>query len=100
MENNGYITQSDPVEDAAGFDHVYWSITDTGTEYLNSRVTWENILNENFKDGRGPGRPGDSARAGIPKHATLSQLDAIGRGRGRKAQLARWQANMRRGHKK
>ena len=100
LENNGYITRSNPVEDAAGFDHVYWSITDTGTEYLNSRVTWTSAVNENFADGKGPGRPGDSARAGIPKHATLAQLDRIGRGRGRKAQLARWQANMRRGHKK
>lgn len=55
---------------------------------------------ENFRDGKGPGRPGDSARHGIPKNATLSQLDKIGKGSGRKAQLARWQANMRRGRKK
>lgn len=54
-------------------------------------------LDENFADGRGPGRPGDSRRHGIPKHATLAQLDKIGKGSGRKAQLARWQANMRRG---
>jgi len=57
-------------------------------------------LDENFADGKGPGRPGDSARHGIPKHATLAQLDKIGQGSGRKAQLARWQANMRRGKKK
>jgi hypothetical protein len=55
---------------------------------------------ENFADGRGPGRPGDSKRHGIPKHATLAQLDKLGHGSGRKAQLARWQANMRRGRKK
>lgn len=57
-------------------------------------------INENFADGKGPGRPGDSRRHGIPKHATLSQLDKIGKGSGRKAQLARWQANMRRGRAK
>lgn len=57
----------------------------------------ENQLSENFADGKGPGRPGDSRRHGIPKHATLAQLDKIGKGSGRKAQLARWQANMRRG---
>ena len=61
---------------------------------LNTDVT------ENFADGKGPGKPGDSARHGIPKHATLTQLDKIGRGKGRKAQLARWQANMRRGRKR
>ncbi len=57
-------------------------------------------LNENFADGKGPGRAGDSRRHGIPKNATLAQLDRIGKGSGRKAQLARWQANMRRGRKK
>lgn len=57
-------------------------------------------MNENFADGKGPGRPGDSRRHGIPKHATLAQLDRISKGSGRKAQLARWQANMRRGRKK
>jgi hypothetical protein len=57
-------------------------------------------VSENFADGRGPGRPGDSARHGIPKHATLAQLDDIGNGSGRAAQLARWQANMRRGRNK
>jgi hypothetical protein len=61
---------------------------------------WENYIEENFADGRGPGRPGDSARHGILRHATLAQLDVIGQGKGRKAQLARWQANMRRGRKK
>lgn len=55
---------------------------------------------ENFADGKGPGKPGDSRRHGIPKNATLAQLDRIGKGSGRKAQLARWQANMRRGRAK
>lgn len=64
------------------------------TYYLTKMVT------ENFKDGKGPGKPGDSARHGIPKNATLSQLDKIGQGSGRKAQLARWQANMRRGRRR
>jgi pyrimidine deaminase RibD-like protein len=57
-------------------------------------------LGENFADGRNPQDRGDSARYGIPKHATLSTLDKIGQGSGRKAQLARWQANMRRGRNK
>lgn len=57
-------------------------------------------LNENFADGKNPQDKGDSKRHGIPKHASLAQLDKIGNGSGRKAQLTRWQANMRRGRAK
>ena len=54
---------------------------------------------ENFADGKGPGRPGDSQRHGIPKGATMAQLEKASHASGRKGQLARWQINMRRGHK-
>lgn len=57
-------------------------------------------VEENFADGRNPQDKGDSRRHGIPKKASLSTLDKIGKGSGRKAQLARWQANMRRGRAK
>lgn len=60
-------------------------------------------LDENFKDGAGPGRSGDSARAGIPKNATLAQLEKIRSSKSaspRKKQLAHWQINMRRGRSK
>jgi hypothetical protein len=55
---------------------------------------------ENFADGKGPGQPGDSQRHGIPKGATISQLERAAKAPGRKGQLARWQLNMRKGHKK
>jgi hypothetical protein len=55
---------------------------------------------ENFADGKGPGRPGDSQRHGIPKGATIAQLEKAAKAPGRKGQLARWQLNMRRGHNK
>jgi hypothetical protein len=55
---------------------------------------------ENFADGRGPGRPGDSQRHGIPKGATMAQLEKAAKAPGRKGELARWQLNMRRGKKK
>lgn len=76
-----------------------------GGERVESGAMWPgriglNQVQENFADGRNPGRKGDSKRYGIPKHATLMQLDKIGHGSGRKAQLARWQANMRRGRAK
>jgi pyrimidine deaminase RibD-like protein len=58
------------------------------------------FLNENFADGRGPGRPGDSVRHGIPKNATMAELERASHAKGRKGQLARWQLNMRRGRKR
>jgi len=64
-------------------------------EYLNSMP-----ITENFADGKGPGRPGDSQRHGIPKKATMDQLQKAAKSKGRKGQLARWQINMRRGKKK
>ena len=60
--------------------------------------TW--VLDENFADGKGPGRAGDSQRHGIPKGATIAQLEKAAKASGRKGQLARWQINMRRGKKK
>jgi hypothetical protein len=57
-------------------------------------------VTENFADGRGPGRPGDSQRHGIPKGATMAELEKASHSAGRKGQLARWQLNMRRGKKK
>ena len=57
-------------------------------------------LPENFADGKNPQDKGDSARYGIPKHASISSLKKMGHGSGRKAQLARWQANMRSGRNK
>jgi len=77
-------------------------------EYLNSKPITENFTDgkdlqgvaENFADGKGPGKPGDSQRHGIPKKATMSQLQKAAKAKGRKGQLARWQINMRRGKKK
>ena len=62
--------------------------------------TFLDDINENFADGKHPEDKGDSRRHGIPKHATLAQLDKISHQGGRKGQLAHWQANMRRGRKK
>jgi hypothetical protein len=55
---------------------------------------------ENFADGKGPGRAGDSQRHGIRKGATMAELEKAAHAKGRKGQLARWQINMRNGHKK
>ena len=66
---------------------------------MNAKTDQQGVA-ENFADGKGPGRPGDSVRHGIPKHATMAELEKASHAKGRKGQLARWQLNMRRGHKK
>ena len=60
----------------------------------------DTFLEENFADGKHPEDKGDSARLGIPKHASISSLRKIAHQGGRKGQLAHWQANMRSGHNK
>jgi hypothetical protein len=60
-------------------------------------------VTENFADGKGPGKPGDSKRAGIPKGATITQLKKIrssNTASARKKQLAHWLINMRQGRKR
>ena len=67
---------------------------------LGNKLGVKHHLGENFADGKGPGRPGDSQRHGIPKKATMAELEKASHAKGRKGQLARWQINMRRGKKK
>ena len=57
-------------------------------------------ITENFADGKKPGRKGISKRVGIPKGATMAQLQKYAKSKGEKGRMARWQLNMRRGRKK
>jgi hypothetical protein len=58
-------------------------------------------VQENFADGKKPGRKGLSRRVGIPQKATLGQLEKIARSStGERRRMAQWQLNMRRGRKK
>ena len=55
-------------------------------------------VQENFADGKKPGRKGLSRRVGIPKKATLGQLEKIANSStGERRKMAQWQLNMRRG---
>jgi hypothetical protein len=59
------------------------------------------FVNENFADGKKPGRKGLSKRVGIPKKASLSQLQKIASSStGERRRMAQWQLNMRRGKAK
>lgn len=60
----------------------------------------ENLIRENFADGKKPGRKGLSKRVGIPKKASLSKLASIAKSSsGERRRMAQWQLNMRRGKK-
>ena len=92
-------------EDAAGVgiitkQNTTQDVKPGETERNLKKLHLINSVDENFADGKGPGRPGDSQRHGIPKGATMAQLEKASHAKGRKGQLARWQLNMRRGQKK
>ena len=65
-----------------------------------SKEKTKRLNKENFADGKNPGRKGLSQRVGIPKNATIAQLEKAAKADGEKSRLARWQLNMRRGKKK
>jgi hypothetical protein len=97
LSDNDYAYRSMNVYDPMPKDHPLFKKWERlGIENGNDNES----LNENFADGKGPGRPGDSQRHGIPKKATMAQLEKAAKAKGRKGQLARWQLNMRRGKKK
>lgn len=59
------------------------------------------FIQENFADGKKPGRKGLSRRVGIPKSPTLTQLEKIAKSSsGERRRMAQWQLNMRRGKQK
>jgi hypothetical protein len=67
--------------------------------YSVSRI--KKLTTENFADGKKPGRKGLSRRVGIPKKATLGQLEKIAKSStGERRRMAQWQLNMRRGKAK
>jgi hypothetical protein len=93
-------------DDDNGDDEPGVFVVKIGDENGQSYINWfadelrQEVTQENFANGQGPGRPGDSQRHGIPKGATMAELEKASHASGRKGQLARWQLNMRREHKK
>ena len=80
-------------------DHKYQQIVDAmaGNKFDPAR----HLYKENFADGKKPGRKGLSKRVGIPKKASLSQLQKIASSStGERRRMAQWQLNMRRGKSK
>jgi pyrimidine deaminase RibD-like protein len=97
-----YCGYDDPTQDE---DQRTFNILETKDDSIRELCktfadTFIHGVNENFADGKNPQDKGDSARHGIPKHASISSLRKIAKQGGRKGQLAHWQANMRSGKNK
>jgi hypothetical protein len=69
-------------------------------ELIRNKLQELQAVDENFDDGKNPGRKGLSQRVGIPKNATVSQLEKHAKAPGEEGRMARWQLNMRRGRNK
>jgi hypothetical protein len=95
-EKNWLLIDTDPAKGNKGLG-IKWIPADTRFEWVRP---YRDTVDENFADGKNPQDKGDSARHGIPKHASISSLRKIAKQGGRKGQLAHWQANMRSGKKK
>ena len=93
VDRNGYIVNG---------HHRYDALYELGLEEVKVLVIDEDIDNlvDNFADGKKPGRKGISKRVGIPKGATMAQLQKYAKSGGEKGRMARWKMNMRRGRKK
>jgi len=77
------------------------------TEYESKTVDGDNILimpkgiQENFADGKKPGRKGLSKRFGISQKMSISQLEKIAKSAtGERRRMAQWNLNMKRGKMK
>ena len=82
--------------------HRYEMLKQLNSMYVEVARIDESLeaLIDNFADGKKPGRKGLSQRVGIPKGATIAQLEKYAKSKGEKGRMARWQLNMRRGKKK
>jgi len=72
----------------------FWFLTPQGEQELNG-------LNENFADGKNPGRKGLSKRVGVNTKASVSSLRKTAKNSsGEKQRMAHWLANMKAGRAK
>lgn len=72
----------------------FWFLTPQGEQELNG-------LNENFADGKNPGRKGLSKRVGVNTKASVSSLRKTAKNStGEKARMSHWLANMKAGRAK
>ena len=93
IDDQGYIIDG---------NHRAWAAAELmNRDSIPAWVPVKQDMAENFADGKKPGRKGLSKRVGIPKKASLTQLQKIASSStGERRRMAQWQLNMRRGKAK
>lgn len=78
-----------------------YNINPNAIVYGPSRMMREDSIDENFKDGKNPGRKGLAKRSGVNCKASVSTLRRVAKNSsGEKQRMAHWCANMKAGRKK
>ena len=76
-------------------------LEDAVAEIYSQLEDQENDMEENFADGKNPGRKGLAKRSGVPTKASVSSLRKIAKSSsGEKQRMAHWLANMKSGKSK
>lgn len=69
--------------------------------YGSGYKTFDEDLEENFEDGKNPGRKGLSKRVGVSQKMSIAQLEKIAKtATGERRRMAQWNLNMKRGRNK
>jgi hypothetical protein len=105
-QKNGYRNWAD-VKANPRSEHAVMNVAKLANNIMKTagphheKLFYKSKTDENFADGKNPGRKGLSRRVGIPKKATLGQLEKIAKSStGERRKMAQWQLNMRRGKAK
>jgi hypothetical protein len=81
------------------YNQILWSIQKLNIPEREAFL--DQAVQENFADGKKPGRRGLAKRMGVPTKASVSKLRKIARSSsGEKQRMAHWLANMKSGRKK
>ena len=76
-------------------------LRDNSTKFVIYKAWKNEDLEENFADGKNPGRKGLAKRSGVDCKQSVTKLRSIAaHSSGEKQRMAHWCANMKSGHKK
>jgi len=101
-----YCGYMDPTQHTGEADHRHYNLIETANEDLRTRCqemanTFLDKVEENFADGKNPGRKGLAKRSGVNTKASVSSLRKTAKhSTGEKARMAHWLANMKAGRAK
>ena len=96
-EKNWLLIDTDPAKGNKGLG-LKWVPASTRFEWVRP---YRDTMDENFADGKNPGRKGLAKRSGVNTKASVSSLRKTAKNSsGEKARMAHWMANMKAGRAK